>query len=82
MCYLQLIDDVRGLTLASAAEKELTAEQKKATKVERARSLGEMIAEKAVKQGITAAIFDRGGNKYQGRVQAAAEGAREKGLAF
>lgn len=81
-CYLQLIDDERGLTLVSAAETEFSAQQKKLTKMERAKMLGEMLAEKAKGKGIASVVFDRGGNRYHGRVQAIAEGAREKGLEF
>lgn len=52
------------------------------TKVGKAKALGRMLAEKAIKQGIKRAVFDRGGYKYHGRVKAAAEGAREAGLKF
>lgn len=81
-CFLQLIDDVRGVTLASAAEHELGKDHAKTAKVLRAKALGGLLAEKASKIGITEVVFDRGGKKYHGRVQAVAEGAREKGLQF
>lgn len=80
-CYVQLIDDVRGVTLASATEREL-GKDVKGTKTDRAKALGALIGDKAAKAGITAVVFDRGGKKYHGRVQAIAEGAREKGLQF
>lgn len=79
---LQLIDDQRGVTIASAYERELAAVDKKKTKTERAHLLGLLIAKKAVAAGVKEAVFDRGGNAYHGRVKAAAEGAREGGLIF
>jgi large subunit ribosomal protein L18 len=81
-CYLQLIDDITGTTLASASERELSAEQKKGTKTDRARVLGVRIAEKAKELGVTEIVFDRGGNRYHGRVAAIGDGARESGLQF
>ena len=77
--YAQLIDDVRGVTLASASDISLTD---KMTKVERAKTVGKKLADEAKKNNITAVVFDRGGFSYRGRVQALADGAREGGLAF
>ncbi len=77
--YAQLIDDVKGITLASASDISLTD---KMTKVERAKSVGKKLADEAKKQKITAVVFDRGGFSYRGRVQALADGAREGGLLF
>ncbi|MFC6316397.1 MULTISPECIES: 50S ribosomal protein L18 [Lapidilactobacillus] len=79
--YAQLIDDVAGVTLASAStqDKELTAT---GTKVEQAQQVGELIAKRAEDKGIKAVVFDRGGYLYHGRVQALAEAARENGLQF
>lgn len=76
----QVVDDTKGMTLVSAST--ITAEfaDFKGTKVEAAKKVGELIAEKAKAAGITAVVFDRGGNKYTGRVAAVAEGAREGGL--
>ena len=68
----QIIDDTKGVTLVS--ESTLTTEA--------AKKVGELIAKKAQDAGITAVVFDRGGNKYHGRVAAVAEGAREGGLAL
>lgn len=76
--YLQLIDDVRGVTLVSASTKEVKAEGKMNQSFE----AGKVIAEKAKKAGVTTVVFDRGGYKFHGRVKAAAEGAREGGLDF
>lgn len=79
-CYLQLIDDATATTLVSAAEHELSKEEAKKPKSERAKALGLLIAKKAKEKGVASAVFDRGGNRYHGRVQAIAEGAREGGL--
>lgn len=77
--YAQLIDDVRGVTLASASDIALTD---KITKVERAKTVGKKLAEDAKKNKITTVVFDRGGFSYRGRVQALADAAREAGLNF
>ena len=75
--YAQLIDDLDGRTLAAADSREVgEAENRK----EAARKVGELIAQRAGDAGIEAAVFDRGGNKYHGRVAALAEGARAGGL--
>jgi large subunit ribosomal protein L18 len=78
--YLQLIDDVKGVTLASAHTREL--KEKKVKKSEAAMELGKLIAKRAAEKNIKQVVFDRGGNLYTGRVKAAAEGAREGGLEF
>lgn len=77
--YAQLIDDLKGHTLASASTQELKKGGKKA---ELAKLLGELIAEKAKKAGIKSAVFHRSYYRYHGRVKAVAEGAREGGLKF
>ena len=69
-----------GHTLASASTLEADLRGTDGTKVEKARKVGEKIAERAKDAGIEAVVFDRGGNKYHGRVAAVAEGAREAGL--
>ncbi len=79
--YAQIIDDVNGVTLASANTLEKSFEGA-AGNCEAAKKVGELIAEKAKAAGITAVVFDRGGNKYTGRVAAVADGAREGGLAL
>jgi large subunit ribosomal protein L18 len=75
--YAQLIDDDAQTTLAAADSREVgEAENRK----DAARKVGELIASKASDAGIETAVFDRGGNKYHGRIAALAEGAREGGL--
>jgi large subunit ribosomal protein L18 len=75
--YAQLIDDDAQATLAAADSREVgEAENRK----DAARKVGELIASKASEAGIETAVFDRGGNKYHGRIAALAEGAREGGL--
>ncbi len=77
--FLQLVDDTKGNTLASASFKEI---KKTGTKVDTSKELGKLIADKAKTKKIEAVVFDRGSYKYHGRVKAAAEGAREGGLNF
>ena len=77
--YLQLIDDLNGKTLASAATLELKS---KASKIDSGKELGLLIAKKAQALKITKVVFDRSSYKYHGRVKAVAEGAREGGLEF
>jgi large subunit ribosomal protein L18 len=79
----QVIDDVNGITLASATSrvKEI-AEQANITKTEQARLVGKLAAKNALEKGITTVVFDRNGYLYHGRVQALAEAAREGGLKF
>jgi large subunit ribosomal protein L18 len=80
--YAQLIDDVNGLTIASAStlDKDLNLDSTK--NVEAAQKVGELVAKRAVEKGIKAVVFDRGGYLYHGRVQALADAARENGLEF
>lgn len=77
--YAQLIDDVKGITVASASDISFTDTM---TKVERAKSVGKKLADAAKAKKITTVVFDRGGFSYRGRVQALADGAREGGLNF
>ncbi len=79
--YAQIIDDSRGVTLASASTRAGDATGDGA-KTERARSVGRTLAERARAQGIQAVVFDRSGYLYHGRVKALADGAREAGLEF
>jgi large subunit ribosomal protein L18 len=79
--YAQLIDDAAGKTLATISEKKLT-EAKKATRLERARSVGMEVAKIAKEKKVGAVVFDKGSYAYHGRVKAMAEGAREGGLSF
>ena len=78
--YCQLIDDRAGHTLLSASSMDKTVT--KATKVEQAKNVGKLIAEKALAAKIEAVVFDRSGYLYHGRVKALADGAREGGLKF
>ncbi|MFP5503993.1 MAG: 50S ribosomal protein L18 [Candidatus Sericytochromatia bacterium] len=78
--YAQVIDDVSGKTLVAASSLELKLE--KGWDVDAARTVGGKVAERAKAQGITAVVYDRGGNLYHGRVAALAEAAREGGLEF
>ena len=79
--YVQLVDDVnqRTLVAASSLEKDI-AEKKDITKIEQAELVGKLIAEKAVKAGISTVVFDRNGYLYHGRVRKIADAARENGL--
>ncbi len=79
--YAQLIDDVKGVTLASASTIEKDFEGAKGNK-EAARKVGQLIAKRALDKGIECCVFDRGGYIYHGRVLELAEGAREGGLKF
>jgi large subunit ribosomal protein L18 len=78
--FAQLIDDDTGRTLAAVnwTEKELRG----AKPMEQAKRAGELLAERAAAAGIEACVFDRGGYRFHGRVEALAAGAREKGLSF
>lgn len=79
--YAQLIDDVKGVTLASASTVEKTFERK-GTKIEQAIVIGKNIAERAKAMGIESVVFDRNGYLYHGRVKSLADSARENGLKF
>ncbi|MDP4161690.1 MAG: 50S ribosomal protein L18 [Bacillota bacterium] len=80
--YAQLIDDMNGVTLASAStqDKELTLESSK--NLEAAQKVGELIAKRAVEKGVSSIVFDRGGYLYHGRIKALADAARANGLQF
>ncbi len=86
--YAQLIDDDKAITLASASDMELkskTSAEKKETvgrKISESKEVGILIAERAKKLGVEAAVFDRGGFRYHGRIKSVADGAREGGLKF
>ena len=82
--YAQVIDDTRGVTLASASslESELRSHRNGHGKAEVSRRVGALVAERARSNGIESVVFDRGGYKYHGRVKALADAAREGGLAF
>ncbi len=81
--YAQVIDDVKGVTLAAACtlEKDVRGNLKGAT-VAAAAEIGKLVAERAVKAGVKEVVFDRSGYLFHGRVKALADGAREGGLSF
>ena len=78
----RLFDDTKGHTLASASTMEKDLRAQSADKTKKARTVGQLVADRAKAKGITQVVFDRGGNRYTGRVAALAEGARENGLDF
>lgn len=82
--YAQVIDDDAGHTLASASslQAEVLEQIKGLKRVEAAKVVGQAVAKHAQAAGVTSVVFDRGGFKYHGRIQALAEGAREAGLEF
>ncbi len=82
--YAQLIDDVQGVTLASAStvEKEIAEAVKEMTKSEQAKFVGKELGRRAIEKGVTTCVFDRSGYLYMGRLEQLAEGAREAGLQF
>ena len=82
--YAQVIDDVKGVTLASASsiEKSLRDGRKTGANVDAAKAVGKLIAERAKEKGIKDVVFDRGAYLYHGRVKALADAAREGGLNF
>jgi len=80
--YVQLIDDLKGETLAAVSSKDKDIAAQKGTKIEKSKLVGAAIARKAVELGLKTVKFDRGGYLYHGRVKAVADGAREGGLQF
>ncbi|HEV2343308.1 MAG TPA: 50S ribosomal protein L18 [Actinocrinis sp.] len=80
--FAQLVDDAVGGTLVSASTLEASVREAAGDKTAKAKLVGGLLAERASKAGITAAVFDRAGNAYHGRMAALADSAREKGLAL
>jgi large subunit ribosomal protein L18 len=80
--YAQVIDDVAGKTLAAASTLDEGLKNEGGAKTERARKVGALIGERAKAAGVEKVVFDRGGNRYHGRVKALADAAREAGLQF
>lgn len=78
----QIVDDRAGHTLASASSMEKDLRGVSGDKTAKARAVGKLVAERAQQAGISAVVFDRGGNQYHGRLAALADGAREAGLTF
>ncbi len=80
--FVQIVDDSVGRTVASASTMEADLRSFEGDKTAKAKKVGEILAERAKQAGVDAVVFDRGGNKYHGRVAAIADGAREGGLAL
>jgi large subunit ribosomal protein L18 len=80
--FAQVVDDTIGQTLASASTMEADLRTLDGDKKAKSRKVGELIAERAKAKGVEAVVFDRAGNRYQGRLAALADGARESGLQF
>ena len=80
--FVQVVDDTKGHTVASASTLEADLRGFEGDKTAKARKVGELVAERAKKAGVDTVVFDSGGNKYAGRVAAIAEGAREGGLSL
>jgi large subunit ribosomal protein L18 len=78
--FVQIVDDSKGHTLVSASTLEADLRSFAGDKTAKAKKVGELLAERAKKAGVDAVVFDRGGNRFAGRVAAIAEGAREGGL--
>ena len=79
---VQLVDDSVGRTLASASTLEADLRAGDGDKSAKARKVGELVGRRAVELGVTAVVFDRGGDAYHGRIAALADGARSAGLEF
>ncbi|RKT78725.1 LSU ribosomal protein L18P [Terracoccus luteus] len=80
--FVQVVDDTVGKTVASASTMEADLRTFEGDKTAKAKKVGELVAARAKDAGVEAVVFDRGGNKYHGRVAAIAEGAREGGLSL
>jgi large subunit ribosomal protein L18 len=80
--FVPVVDDSIGKTVASASSMEADLRSFEGDKTAKARKVGELVAERAKGAGVDAVVFDRGGNKYHGRIAAIAEGAREGGLSL
>ena len=80
--FVQVVDDSQGHTLASASTLEADMRVFDGDKTAKAKKVGELVAERAKLAGVEAVVFDRGGNRYAGRVAAIADGAREGGLSL
>jgi len=82
--YAQVIDDIKGVTLAAASsiEKDLRGNLKTGANVDAAKAVGKLVAQRATEKGVKNVVFDRGGYLYHGRIKALADAAREGGLSF
>ncbi|MBP2704860.1 50S ribosomal protein L18 [Microbispora sp. RL4-1S] len=80
--FVQIVDDTKGHTLVSASTMDTALRGAEGDKTDKAKKVGELLAQRAKSAGITAVVFDRGGNRYAGRLAALADSAREGGLDF
>ena len=80
--YAQIIDDDKGVTIASSSTASLKSQKKARNNVESAKKVGEDIAKKAISAGVKKVVFDRGGTLYHGKISALADAARGAGLEF
>ena len=80
--FVQVVDDLQGITLASASTMEADLRKDNGDKTAKSKAVGALIASRAKAAGVTTVVFDRAGNKYHGRIAALADSARENGLEF
>ena len=80
--YAQVIDDLKGGTVAAASSLEKDMRSKTGANVEAAKAVGKLVAQRAIEKGVKNVVFDRGGYLYHGRIKALADAAREGGLQF
>ena len=80
--YAQVIDDMKGSTVAAASSLEKDMRAKTGANVDAAKAVGKLVAQRAVEKGVKDVVFDRGGYRYHGRIKALADAAREGGLQF
>jgi large subunit ribosomal protein L18 len=80
--YAQVIDDLKGSTVAAASSLEKDMRSKTGANVDAAKAVGKLVAQRAIERGVKSVVFDRGGYLYHGRIKALADAAREGGLQF
>ena len=80
--YAQVIDDLKGATVAAASSLEKDMRAKTGANVDAAKAVGKLVAQRAIEKGVDSVVFDRGGYLYHGRIKALADAAREGGLKF
>jgi large subunit ribosomal protein L18 len=80
--YAQIIDDLKGATVAAASSLEKDMRSKTGANVDAAKAVGKLVAQRAIEKGVKSVVFDRGGYLYHGRIKALADAAREGGLQF
>ena len=80
--YAQVIDDLKGATVAAASSLEKDMRSKTGANVDAAKAVGKLVAQRAIEKGVKDVVFDRGGYLYHGRIKALADAAREGGLKF